>query len=156
MNTRHSFNLTMNLYGKVTQADKEYVAGKILAAVETEKECHGITQDDNENIEAGSIVSCEPISDESYVECKPSGNVVNYTNLGMKIVEVKSRFVLDEISNLFDVFTRSEVSDEIILDCTILDGNAELASKLFDILCIKSEHELAQDLPSEGFVVFHC
>jgi hypothetical protein len=146
----------MNLYGKVTQADKDYVAGKVLAAIEAEKENHGITQDDNENIEAGSIVSCEPVKGESYAECKPSGNVVNYKNLGMKIVEVKSSFVLDEISILLDVFTRSEASDEIILDCTILNGNAELASKLFDILCIKSEHELAQDLPSEGFVVFHC
>jgi len=156
MNTRFDFNITLNLYGNVTDAHKNFVAGKILQAVEVEKMNHGIVPDDAEEIEAGAIVSCEPSSAVTYGNCKPSGIVSKYSHLGMMIIEVQSLSVLENIQAHFNVFTQPDDNSEIIMDCTALDGNEESTALLLDILGLKASHELAEQLPAQGFVVFHA
>jgi len=79
MNTLHEFTISINISGSVTDAHKEFVAGKILAAVEDEKANHGLTPDDAEEICADSIVSCDPVSAITYKNCKPAGNIGKYS-----------------------------------------------------------------------------
>lgn len=83
-------------------------------------------------------------------------NVCRSQNLSMKLISVANLSVLEDIQEYFEVFSRPSLNDEIILDCTVLDGNEEATAKLLEILGIKSNHELAQELPCSGFVVFHA
>jgi hypothetical protein len=70
----------------------------------------------------------------------------------IEIVKVKSSNVLDKIASQLDVYTRADVCDEIIIDCTDFgkEDNREVELRAITGLEDKEIYGL------NGFVLFHC
>lgn len=71
-------------------------------------------------------------------------------------LEVADPSVLDVLSSRFDVFTRSDLRSEIILDCTFLENNEECKQQLFKVLGIQKASDMANEIALCGYVVFYC
>jgi predicted glycoside hydrolase/deacetylase ChbG (UPF0249 family) len=70
----------------------------------------------------------------------------------IEIIKVKSSSVLDKIGSQFDVFTRPDFIDEIIMDCSCFMDNDERKIELRNVL--GSEEDGIFSL--NGYVLFHC
>lgn len=73
-------------------------------------------------------------------------------------IDVEKGSILDELTSAFDCYTRSDTSDEIILDVTFLE-NAEdddVAKMLFDTLGISPDSDLADEIRGNGYIIFYA
>ena len=82
--------------------------------------------------------------------------VVKSESSEIVIIQVESLSVLENINSKFDVHSRADSYDEVILDCTILDGNEQAFKSLCDALEIDLNDEMAEKLKNVGYVVFYA
>ena len=81
--------------------------------------------------------------------------VVKSESSEIVIIQVESLSVLENINSNFDVHSRADSYDEVILDHTILDGNEQAFKSLCEALEIDLNDEMAEKLKSAGYTVFY-
>lgn len=90
------------------------------------------------------------------IQEKTMPNVINTKSLNSVLVEVRGRSILDDIQSNFDVFSRPDLADEVIMDMTGIEDNGEQTSQLCDILGIDPESDQASEIVNGGYVVFYA
>lgn len=83
-------------------------------------------------------------------------NVGKVKALNSVLVEVRGKSILDDIQSHFDVFSRPDLSDEIIMDMTGIEDCSERTNRLCDLLGIESDSDQASEIVSGGYVVFYA
>ena len=72
-------------------------------------------------------------------------------------VKLPSEAMLNDLTAVFDCFTRCDTLDEIILDTAFFgcDEDNDVSQLLWDALGITSDSKLAQEIAKNNYVIFY-